>query len=154
MIEYRKATINDIEDLLKVRIDFLYNANNIRNENDEMILLLSNREFLSSSLLDGSFEQFLALDGTKIVATSSISYYYLPPNAMRPSGKVAYIGNMFTYPEYREQGIATTLFALSVEAARNANCKEICLDATDMGKPIYEKYGFKKNEDAMGYYIV
>jgi GNAT superfamily N-acetyltransferase len=154
MIKYRKATINEIEDLLKVRLDFLNNAKNTRNEEDKRILLISNREFLSTVLADGSFIQWLALDGDKIIATSSVSVYLLPPNVMRPTGKVAYIGNMFTYPKYRKQGIATKLFALSVNEAKQAGCKEILLDATEMGRSIYQKYGFKKSEEAMSYYIV
>jgi GNAT superfamily N-acetyltransferase len=154
MIEYRKATINDMEDLLAVRVDFLRLANIIKNENDEKMLLLSNRNFLSCSLIDGSFIQYLAVDSSKIIATSSVSFYLLPPHSMRPNGKVAYIGNMFTYPEYRGQGIGTKLLTLSVESAKEAGCKEVCLDATDMGKTLYENFGFKKNEDAMSYYIV
>lgn len=154
MIEYRKATTNEIDELLTVRIDFLRNANNIRNEEDKKILLETNRTFLLSSLTDGSFIQWLATQGTKIIGTSSVSIYLLPPNTMRLSGKVAYIGNMFTYPEYRKQGIATRLFALSVDSAKEARCKEICLDATEMGRPIYEKYGFRANNDAMCYTIV
>lgn len=58
---------------------------------------------------------------------------------------------MFTYPEYRGQGIATKLFDMCVGAARMAGCHEITLHATHMGKPIYEKYGFKCSEDAMSY---
>lgn len=154
MIEYRKAAVTDIEKLLKVRIDFLYNAKNIRNIEDEKILFDTNREFLLKGLTDGSFVQWIAMDGDKIVSTSSVSFYMLPPNAMRLSGKVAYIGNMFTYPEYRNQGIATKLFALSVDSAKESGCTEICLDATEMGRPLYEKYGFRKNEDAMSYYVV
>jgi len=153
MISYRKAVLDDMDDLLKTRIDFLRNAKNIRDENDEKALLSSNREFLLSSLTDGSFVQHLAIDGDKIVGTSSVSFYILPPNAMRLSGKVAYIANMFTYPEYRRQGIATKLFALSVDSAKEYGCREICLDATEMGRPIYEKYGFKQNNDAMCYYV-
>ena len=154
MIEYRKATVDDVEQLLKTRIDFLRNAKNIKNENDEKILVLSNRDFLSSALLDGSYIQFLAVDDSQIAGTSSVSFYRLPPHAHRLSGKVAYIANMFTYPTYRKRGIATKLFAMSVEIAKEVGCAEICLDATEMGRPIYEKYGFKKNEDAMSYYIV
>ena len=154
MIEYRKATVDDIENLLKVRVDFLYNAKNIRNDEDKKILFNTNREFLLKSLTDGSFVQWLAKDDEKIVGTSSVSFYVLPPNAMRLSGKVAYIGNMFTYPDYRRQGIATKLFDLSIGSAKEYGCTEICLDATEMGRPLYEKYGFKKNEDAMSYYII
>jgi len=154
MIEYRKATIDDIDELLKIRIDFLRDAKNIQNEDDEAILTRTNKDFLSQSLADGSFMQWLALDGTKIVGSSSASIYVLPPNTMRPSGKVAYIGNMFTYPAYRKQGIATKLFSLSVDSAKEVGCGEIGLHATEMGRPIYEKYGFRKNEDAMSYYMV
>lgn len=154
MIEYRKATKEDIEDLLKIRIDFLYNANNIRNEEDEKFLTLSDREFFSTSLSNGSFVEWIAVDEKVIIATSSVSFYLLPPNTMRPTGKVAYIGNMFTYPKYRKQGIATKLFTLSVDEAKKCGCREIFLDSTNMGKPIYEKFGFMKSEDAMIYYVV
>jgi len=146
--------LDDLENLLKVRVDFLRDAKNIRDENDEKMVLGANREFLIKSLADGSFVQYLAIDKGKIVGTSSVSIYFLPPNAMRLSGKTAYIGNMFTYREYRRIGIATKLFALSVDSARELGCSEICLDATEMGRPIYEKYGFKMNEDAMSYFIV
>jgi GNAT superfamily N-acetyltransferase len=73
---------------------------------------------------------------------------------MRLNGKVAYIGNMFTYPEYRNQGIATKLFSLTVDTAKELGCKEILLDATNMGKPLYKKYGFRKAEDAMCYFVL
>lgn len=154
MIEYRKATLNDIEQLLKIRIDFLKDAGNIRNEEDEKVMLSANEQFLYSSLSDGSFIQLLAFDGEKIAASSSVSFYTLPPNTMRPTGKTAYIGNMFTYPEYRNQGIATKLFSMIVDEAKQNGCSLVTLNATDMGKPIYEKYGFKKDDDAMNYYII
>jgi len=153
MIAYRKATTDDIDALLKLRIDFLRDAKNIQNEGEEAILIQANKNFLSQSLADGSFIQWLAMDGAEIVGSSSVSLYVLPPNAMRLSGKVAYIGNMFTYPAHRKQGIATKLFALAVDSAKAAGCGEVCLDATEMGRPIYEKYGFQKSEDAMHYCI-
>lgn len=40
--------------------------------------------------------------------------------------------NLYTAPEYRRQGIM-----------------QIALEATDMGRPLYEKYGFVKMEDEM-----
>ncbi len=153
MIEYRKAQISDIEDLLRVRIDFLYDAKNITTLEEENVIRKSNEEFLKEVLTDGSFIQWLALDNEKIVATSSVSFYRLPPNRSSPTGKTAYIGNMFTYPEYRKKGIATRLFTLILDEVKNHGCKKILLNATDMGRPIYEKFGFKNTVDDMVFYI-
>ena len=69
-----------------------------------------------------------------------------------PTGKVTYISNMFTYPEYRKHGIATKLFALTVEEAKKQGCIKILLNATDMGRPLYEKFGFKDTANDMVYY--
>ena len=152
MMEYRMATLADMEVLLTIRMDFLRDAQGIPN-GGESALIEANRAFLLSSLADGSFVQWLALDGTEIVGTSSVSMYLLPPNALRLPGKVAYIGNMFTYPAHRKQGIAAKLLSLAVDSAKKTGCSEICLDATEMGRSIYENFGFRKNEDAMVYYL-
>ena len=151
MIKYRKAAIDDLDDLLKVRIDFLLDAKNITSDN-EQTMLAANREYLESSLQDGSFVGWLAIDRNKIIATSSVSYYKLPPNSIRPNGKVAYIGSMFTYPQYRKQGIATKLFEMAVKDAKANGYTQIELHATKMGRPIYEKYGFVNSSDAMIYF--
>lgn len=154
MTEYRKAITDDINNLLKVRIDFLFEANNIRTIEEKELMLKTNKEFLIASLIDGSFVEWIAVVDNEIVATSSVSFYKLPPLTIRPTGKVAYIGNMFTYPKYRKQGIATKLFALSVEEAKKNGCRQILLNATDMGRPIYEKYGFKGSTDDMVYFVI
>ena len=50
--------------------------------------------------------------------------------------------NIFTFPEYRGQGIGTKLFEMIVEEAKIRGCKKITLNATDAGRPLYMKYGF------------
>lgn len=58
--------------------------------------------------------------------------------------------NMYTAPEYRRQGIAFHTLDLLVKAAKERGISQIALEATDMGRPLYEKYGFVKMEDEMG----
>lgn len=151
MIQYRRASIDDVENVLKARIDFLVEANHIQSEHDRELMVLSNRDYIYHSLLDKSLILWLAVDEGHIVATGSASLYKLPPNADRPEGKVAYIGSMFTYPEYRKQGIATKLFALVVEDVKENGYTQMELHATEMGRPIYEKYGFKASQASMIY---
>lgn len=57
--------------------------------------------------------------------------------------------NMHTSPEYRRQGIAFHTLDLLVEKAKQHGVSEVTLEATDMGRPLYEKYGFVKMEDEM-----
>lgn len=56
---------------------------------------------------------------------------------------------MYTAPEYRRQGIAIHTLDLLVKDAREQGVLQITLEATDMGRPLYERYGFVKVEDEM-----
>ncbi len=96
MIEYRKAIIEDCGLLAKIRTDFLVEANGVDSEDEKELLRVSNEKFLTESLADGSFVAWLAVEDDVIIATSGISFYKLPPNKKCPTGKMAYIGNMFT----------------------------------------------------------
>lgn len=56
--------------------------------------------------------------------------------------KLQFIMNMYTAPDYRRRGIAYRTLELLVEDAKSRGIKAISLEATDMGRPLYEKYGF------------
>ena len=71
------------------------------------------------------------------------------PTCDDPSGKKAYIMNMYTAPEYRRRGIATHTLDLLVRDARSRGVTFIALESTRMGRPMYERYGFIKMENEM-----
>ena len=55
--------------------------------------------------------------------------------------------NMYTAPAYRRQGIAFHTLDLLVKVIRKQGVSQITLEATEMGRPLYEKYGFVKMEE-------
>ena len=57
--------------------------------------------------------------------------------------KSGWIGNLIVAQEYRGQGLGDALFRQTVEALRAAGVKTFWLTASDSGKALYEKYGFK-----------
>ena len=57
--------------------------------------------------------------------------------------------NMYTAPEYRRRGIAYKTLDLLVKEARSKGITAISLEATDMGRPLYEKYGFVRMNHEM-----
>ena len=56
---------------------------------------------------------------------------------------------MYTHPEYRRKGIAYKTLNLLVLNAKERGISHITLEATDMGRPLYEKFGFVKMQDEM-----
>ena len=59
------------------------------------------------------------------------------------------IGNVAVAPEYRRQGIATRILTRLVEDAHRRGVTAISLEATAMGRPLYEKFGFVPMEHEM-----
>lgn len=65
------------------------------------------------------------------------------------SGEKAYIMNMYTKPEYRRNGIASRTLDMLIRDINKRGITAISLEATDMGRPLYERYGFVKMEHEM-----
>jgi len=76
-------------------------------------------------------------------------FYQVMSTYHNPTGKKTYIMNMYTAPEYRRQGIAIHTLDLLVKDVRKQGVLQIALETTEMGRPLYEKYGFLKIEDEM-----
>ncbi len=76
-------------------------------------------------------------------------FFEVMPTYHNPTGKKSYIMNMYTNPEYRRQGIAFKTLDLLVAEAKARGITAISLEATKMGRALYEKYGFVKMNDEM-----
>lgn len=85
----------------------------------------------------------------KFVGAGGISYFRVMPTYHNPTGKKAYIMNMYTKPDYRRRGIAFKTLDLLVEDAKSKGINAISLEATDIERPLYVKYGFEKMNDEM-----
>ena len=105
--------------------------------------------YFTSSISDNSLISWLAVDGERIVATSGICFYQLPPTPRNPSGRNAYITNIYTLPEYRNQGIGSRLLQLVIDEGKILKYKIIRLHASADGKSIYRKAGFNDTDGYM-----
>jgi len=92
---------------------------------------------------------YLIYDDEKFVGAGGISYFQVMPTYHNPTGKKAYIMNMYTKPDYRRRGIAFKTLDLLVSDAKKRGITAISLEATAMGRPLYEKYGFIKMNNEM-----
>ena len=144
-MNYRKAVEKDIGQLVELRKKQLIDEGLAPGNNIDMEL----KRYFEISLRDGSLISWLAEKDGKIITTSGICFYQLPPSYSNPTGKNAYVTNMYTQNEYRRRGIASDLLKLVVEEARKQDYKIVRLHASKQGKSIYERFGFKNSEGYM-----
>ena len=146
---YKKATIQDTDLLTKTRIEVLRAANQLSNETDMTEVFKQSYDYYAEALTDGSHTAYLVFDEDKFVGAGGISYYNVMPTYHNPSGKKAYIMNMYTAPDYRRKGIAYKTLDLLIADSKSKGIHAITLEATDMGRPLYEKYGFTNMKGEM-----
>ena len=146
---YKKATLKDIDTLTKTRITVLRSANELSDDVDMSEVEKQSYEYYNQALKDGSHTAYLVYDKNIFVGAGGISYYRVMPTYHNPSGYKAYIMNMYTNPDYRRMGIAYKTLELLVKDAKSKNISSISLEATNMGKPLYLKFGFTKINNEM-----
>ncbi len=148
-LNYKKATIADLEILTETRIEVLRAANKLSDDVDMREVKKQTLEYYKNALKDDSHSAYLVFDGETFVGAGAVSYFQVMPTFHNPTGKKAYIMNMYTKPSYRRQGIAFKILDLLVTEAKVKGITVISLEATQMGKPLYTKYGFVKMNDEM-----
>lgn len=149
IFEYKKAAIEDIEELVKTRIIVLRAANQLSGDADMSVVEQESYAYYKQALKTAAHIAYLVYDNGTFIGTGGISFYQVMPTYHNPTGKKAYIMNMYTAPEYRGQGIAFHTLDLLVKDAKKQGVPQIALEATDMGRPLYEKYGFVKMQNEM-----
>lgn len=148
-LSYKKADIGDLELLTETRLEVLKAANHLDGTADLSEVRRQSRDYYAHSLPDGSHIAYLVFDGRHFAGAGGISFYRVMPTYHNPSGYKAYVMNMYTRPEYRRRGVAFQVLGLLVAAAREKGIAHISLEATEEGRPLYEKYGFVKMEHEM-----
>ena len=146
MIEYRIATDNDIELLMSSRLEMLKVVNDLPQDyvySDEIVN--ESRDYF----LNGDQVTVLALDGDVVAGCASMSFMRIMPTFSHPTGKRAHLMNVYTRSDYRRQGIARKMVNMLIDGTWKRGATEISLDATKMGRPLYESLGFTNSTECM-----
>ena len=146
MIDIRIATKEDIECLMRIRLEMLKVVNNLPEnyEHSDEVINESHDYFLN-----GDQMTVLASDGDKVIGCASMSFFRIMPTFSHPKGKRAHLMNVYTRSEYRRQGIARKMVEMLIEKTWEKGATEISLDATALGRPLYESIGFADSTECM-----
>lgn len=146
---YKRATLEDIELLTETRIKVLRTANKLSDEIDMSEVRNQSYNYYQKSLRNGTHIAYLVFDEKRFIGTGGVSFFQVMPTYHNPSGNKAYIMNMYTAPEYRRKGIAYKTLNMLIRDIKDKGITAISLEATDLGRPLYEKYGFIKMNGEM-----
>lgn len=137
----RRATVDDLETLVALRLKLEYD-DHPADEQPPAEVKRALQAYLAEALPSEQMLIWVAEAAGKIVGTSGLIFFQKPPTERNPSGREAYILNMYTLPEWRGQGIATALMQTLLAYVRQTRARRIWMYATPAGKPLYEKLGF------------
>ncbi|MDF2941455.1 MAG: hypothetical protein K0S01_313 [Herbinix sp.] len=142
-MEIRKATIDDLEVLFKSRLEFVQSLRNNEITISEAFKKNS-YEYMKKHIKDDTMVIWIAIDNLEIVSAAMVCYYQLLPTMSNETGNTGYVLNVFTDPRYRRKGLATELMNKLKQDAKERNVSRLLLNATDMGKLVYEKLGYEE----------
>ncbi|MCY1073289.1 GNAT family N-acetyltransferase [Archangium lansingense] len=145
----RKAGVEDLEDLVRLRLELLRSTRGVeRLENEETLVDLT-RRYLERAITAGRFHTWVAEAGGRLVACGGVMPFERPPVPGNMAGLEMHILNMYTEPGWRGRGVARALFSELMRFAREQGAGRICLHASAEGRPLYESVGFQPNPTAL-----
>ena len=153
-MKFKKASLSDLEILVSTRVNVLRSANQLDLSVDMKEVEKSSRLYYQEALASDNHVAFLVYNADdNVIGAGAVSYYQVMPTYHNPSGKKAYIMNMYVAPEHRRKGIATKLLDLLIADSKERGIDHITLEATQIGRKLYENYGFCQMSDEMQYVI-
>lgn len=146
MIEYRIAAGEDMELLMGSRLEMLRVVNDLPEAYEfDTVLERESRDYFAA----GDQTTILAMEQGEVIGCATLCYLRMMPTFSHPTGKRAHLMNVYTREQYRRQGIAARMVERLIQEARARGVTEISLDATESGRPLYERLGFTASQECM-----
>ncbi len=103
--------------------------------------------FIKAGLEHGSFRGWLAETNDRVVAGGCVVVVGYPSAPHFTTPRRAWILNMYTEPEYRGRGLAKSIIEVMISWCREQGFEWVSLHASDAGRHLYEKLGFKPTNE-------
>ena len=145
-MQIRIAAKEDIDLLMSSRLEMLKVVNGLPQDYQyDDVIVNESRDYF----LNGDHVTVLAIDNGEVIGCASMSFMRIMPTFSHPTGRRAHLMNVYTRTEYRRQGIARRMCEMLIDETWKRGATEISLDATTMGRPLYESLGFKASTEGM-----
>ncbi len=144
-IEYGIATIEDLPRIVDMKVAMFKEAGHadLLNDRARPIILKDYRQLY----LESTAVHFIARDKDQIVASvgafikSDLPFRYFSPAIY------GFVGDVFTENAYRGRGISTALNHEALIWLKSKGIVMVRLLASETGRPLYERLGFKATDE-------
>ena len=150
IMKYRIATISDCEALTRIRMQM---RQELDSDFSSELIYEKTLDFFKHNIENGTHIAFVCEQDRQIIATVGITLFEVMPTTKYPNGKVARLMNMYVDPFYRHKGIAKELLNCAMMYARKHQIGKVILNPSQMGKSLYENYGFQLLPDEYVFYL-
>lgn len=115
-------------------------------------LMAANRDYYKRHLADGSHVAFVASADGAECGCGGLCLSEELPSPDNPSGRCAYLMNIYVREPFRNRGIAHAIVKRLIREANLRGCGKIYLESTNEGRPVYASLGFRDMPDMMKYF--
>ncbi|RAX19620.1 MULTISPECIES: GNAT family N-acetyltransferase [unclassified Actinomyces] len=148
-IEIEQVGIARIDELLAWRMEVLREVFGTALDAAPTRLERANRAYYERELPTGGHIACLAwLDGEP-VGCGGVCLHTEMPSPDNPSGRCAYLMNVYTRPAFQGRGVGAAVVDWLVRQARARGAGKVYLEASDAGRRLYESTGFTDMADMM-----
>ena len=146
-----RAGIDDIDALVKLRLDYLREDNGGLNDHDLAIILRELPGYFQAHLGKDLFV-YIIRDGKTIVTCAFLLLVEKPMSPAFINGMTGTVLNVYTCPSYRRRGYAKMIMEKLLSDAREKELSILELKATDAGYSLYRSVGF--SDDCSKYHMM
>jgi GNAT superfamily N-acetyltransferase len=141
----REVRVEDIPDIILLR-RMMFQSMGYNNPDELEAHDRSVTQYFSKTILSGDFRGWVAVaPNGKVVGTGGVVIDQHPPSPANLTGKIGYIMNIGTLPEYRGKGIAHNIMKVIINWIKEQGIQVADLHASDMGRKLYADLGFQEN---------
>ena len=141
-------TVADIATLMGWRREVIENVFGVR---PSETLMEANRRYYETHIADGTHIAAVAADGGEDAGCGAICLTEELPSPDNPSGRCAYLMNIYVRSTFRNRGIGHAIVRWLVAKAIEAGCDKIYLETTPGARPLYKSTGFEPLPGIMKY---
>lgn len=137
MVEIRRIT--DVDTLMSWRREVV---EAVFGQSPDNKLLDTDRDYYTRHIADNSHLAVLASSAEEDVGCGGICFQEELPSPDNPTGRCAYLMNIYVRERFRHRGIGESIIRHLVKVAREYGCEKIYLETSDMAEKLYKSIGF------------